>query len=67
MFFDAPGRALDVISGEKIDRTLCMYNDGEYAWRSDIIYYVEKYNMRLEEDFVNKVLKCRSGTESGDK
>lgn len=44
-----------------------MYNDGEYAWRSDIIYYVEKYNMRLEEDFVNKVLKCRSGTESGDK
>ena len=31
--------------------------DGEYSWLSDLAYYVEKYNLRLPEEFEGKVLK----------
>ena len=33
-----------------------MMTDGKYAWRSDVIYYVEKYNMSLLNDFIKHVL-----------
>jgi len=32
-------------------------SDGKYQWRSDIIYYVEKYDLELPEEFVNYVLE----------
>lgn len=52
----APGKMTDVISGEVIDGELCCYSDGKYGWRSDLIYYFEKYNIELPEDFVNMVV-----------
>ena len=54
----APSKMIDVISGEVIPGELCCYSDGEYGWRSDTIYYFEKYNLKLEEEFI-KSLKER--------
>lgn len=53
----APGRLKDIISGEKIEGDICCYTDGIYEWRSDTIYYFDKYNLKLEDQFILHVLK----------
>lgn len=52
----SPSIVYDIISGEKINQHLEMLNDGKYAWRSDTIYYFEKYNMKLSDEFIDHVL-----------
>ena len=52
----SPARMVDVINGEKIDGSLKMLEDDKYAWRSDLIYYFEKYNLKLDDDFIAHVL-----------
>ena len=42
----------DVKTGEKIPEKAVCYTDGKYWWRSDIPYYVERYNMKLPDDFI---------------
>lgn len=53
----AAGYANDVITGKGIDMPLEMMTDGVFAWRSDVIYYYQKYNMRLSDDFIEYVLE----------
>ena len=53
----SPGYLYDRVNSEIILRNPTCYNDGTYAWRSDLIYYYEKYNVDLPEDFINHVLK----------
>ena len=52
----AAGYAKDVLTGDKIDGELCCYTDGKYAWRSDTVYYFEKYNIKLPEEFIKHAL-----------
>jgi hypothetical protein len=52
----APGSATDVLTGEKIPCALKMQTDGEFEWRSDVAYYVDKYNLQLDSEFVEKVI-----------
>ncbi len=52
----APGSLRDVVSGETLYHPTC-YTDGAYCWRSDLIHYVEKYNVALPDDFVRHVLE----------
>lgn len=53
---DSPSIVTDVFTGKPINVTLSCMNDGQYAWRSDLIYYIENYNLRLPDDFINHVL-----------
>ena len=53
----APAIVRDVIHPEIKIPELFLMSDGKYEWRSDIIYYVEKYDMELPEEFVQHVLK----------
>ena len=53
-------RFSDVITGELTDRELVYMDDGEYSWSSKLPYYVEKYNLRLPEDFDQHVLEKRN-------
>jgi len=55
----APSCAVDVISGERIDRTNCIMTDGEYTWSNMLIYYIQKYNLELPGEFVNKIMSMR--------
>lgn len=50
-------KIVDAISGETTNEELVFMNDGEYSWSSKIPYYVEKYNLRLPEDFERHVMK----------
>ena len=52
----SPGRAIDVFTGEVIDMNVMYMNDGKYSWTSVLIYYVEKYNLRLPLEFEKHVL-----------
>lgn len=46
----------DVFTGEKINGEELMLSDGKYAWRSDVVHYVDKYNLSLPDEFVEHVL-----------
>ena len=52
----APARLRDVINPENKIPDLFLMSDGTYGWRSDVIYYVEKYDMALPDEFVQHVL-----------
>lgn len=52
----APARLRDVVSGDVIYEPLAFSEDGEYAWRSDVVYYFEKYNLTLPEEFIVTVI-----------
>ncbi len=51
-----PGRITDKITGEVISFEEKGYSDGEYSWLESLVYYVEKYNLRLLREFEEKVL-----------
>lgn len=46
----------DVITGETIPMCIIGMNDGEYTWFNTLAYYVERYNLRLPEEFEKKIL-----------
>lgn len=50
-------RFSDVITGKLTDRELVYMDDGKYSWSSKLPYYVEKYNLKLPEEFERYVLK----------
>ena len=52
----SPSILIDVIDNKTKINNLCMMNDGKYAWRSDLIYYFEKYDLELQKDFIEYVL-----------
>lgn len=52
----APAIVRDILNPNNKIAELCLMSDGEYEWRSDIIYYVEKYDMGLPEEFIQHVL-----------
>lgn len=52
----ASGYAIDLINQERIPGELCCYSDGKFGWRSDTIHYFEKYNLKLEDEFIKHVL-----------
>lgn len=52
----APAIVRDIINPENKIPELLLMSDGIYEWRSDIIYYVEKYDMGLPEEFIQHIL-----------
>ena len=47
----------DIFSGETIPYEAVIMTDGKYRWASELLYYVERYNLQLETEFVNIALK----------
>ena len=33
-----------------------LYNDGEYRWSATLVYLFEKYNLKLNDEFIQHVL-----------
>ena len=46
---------IDKLTMKEIEHSPFYYTDGEYEWSSEEIYYVEKYNMVLNDDFLLKI------------
>ncbi len=56
----AAGRARDVISGEFIPTEWLTLTDGEYEWQTNLIFYVEKYNLKLPDEIVKHILSKKN-------
>jgi len=54
-----PGRATDILDSAFHSIEMYLMNDGTYEWRSEIIYYAEKYDMAFPDDFVRHVLDSK--------
>lgn len=49
-----PKTAIDCVTGEKISDSFSVYNDGEFEWCDFLIYHIEKYNIKLPKELINK-------------
>lgn len=47
---------VDPISKRMICHTTEFYNDGEYEWSESLIYFIDKYNVKLPKGFVEKAI-----------
>ena len=56
----AAGRALDIMTGERIPEEWLSYTDGTYHWDTSHIYHFDKYNIQLSEEFIQHVIACGS-------
>ena len=52
----ASGNITDLISNQQISDELSFKSNEDYAWRSDVEYYFEKYNLKLDDSFIRFVL-----------
>ncbi len=50
-----PRYAIDCLTGKTISDSFVVNDDGEYCWADFLIYHIEKYNIRLPQDFINKI------------
>lgn len=48
--------AVDVFTGDPIPIRDNTRTDGVYSWGEDLAYYVDQYNLRLPEEFVQHIL-----------
>jgi len=55
----SPAYLLDVLTGERIQMKLTSMTDGEFEWRSDLIYYYKRYNVDLPSEFIEKALAAK--------
>ena len=54
-----PRNAIDCLSGKIISSSFSVYNDAdkEYEWCDFLPYHIRKYNVRLPENFLEKIEK----------
>ena len=50
-----PGFDYDKFTGDQISTEKTYMDDGVYVWPSSLPYYVERYNLRLSEEFERHV------------
>lgn len=48
---------VDLFTGKRIPGELFFKKYDRFSWSSDLAYYVEKYNLRLPEEFEEMVLQ----------
>jgi|GEM_PF-755286 len=61
----APAAIRDVLNPEIRIPDLFLMGDGVYEWRSDIVYYLERYDLELPEEFLDHVF-ARLNTQNKD-
>ena len=48
---------IDIFTEKKISDADNGYSDGEYEWYDSDIYYFEHYNLKIDENFVKKIVE----------
>ena len=56
VFMASPGLVKDALDPKgHVIGSLSVLTDGQYAWPSDLAYYVERYHVRLPDEFVSMI------------
>lgn len=50
-----PKIIFDILTNKMISTHFTIITDGEYVWKSNLAYYIDKYNLYLPDDFINKI------------
>ena len=53
----APGIMRDAFDASTIPGEMLIYTDGEYIWGTEAMYYLEKRDLELPKEFVQKTLQ----------
>ena len=48
--------ACDYVTGKNLPNSILCYTDGIYVWTNEEVYHFNKYNLKLNDDFLNYVL-----------
>ena len=48
---------IDEITGKETSNSVMGYEDGVYYWDTREIYHFEKYDMELQDDFIEYIMK----------
>ena len=48
--------ATDFITGEIMNESIKCFEDGEYCWTNQEVYLFKKYDLKLNDDFIEYVL-----------
>ena len=49
-------KMVDIFTGETINEEVVFMDDGKYSWSSKLAYYVDRYNLKLPQDFEKHIL-----------
>ena len=52
----ATGHGTDAFTGDIVPQGLTLMTDSEYSWSNMLIYYIEKYNFKPPQEFIDKVM-----------
>lgn len=52
-----PGYIYDPVQKKELDELENQFTDGKYIWYSSWLYYFEKYDLRLNPDFIQHVFE----------
>lgn len=55
--FAQMSRSRDIFTGERIPYEVLGMSDGDYFWSNTLAWYVEKYNLRMPEEFERYILE----------
>lgn len=50
-----PRAGIDCVTMKNISDSFSLYTDEEYCWGDFLIYHINKYNIRLPENFLKKI------------
>lgn len=50
--FASAARVKDIFTSKATNVELCTFTDGVYTWTSEEMYYFDKYNLKLNDDFI---------------
>lgn len=48
---------IDRFTNQELDEINNAFSDGTYTWYADEIYHFEKYNLKLNDDFIEYILE----------
>lgn len=61
-----PISSYDITTDAKIHDYKLLITDDKYLWNSELIYYIEKYNLRLPKEFEEKIIHQSSDDTIND-
>lgn len=54
--------ATDYITGKTLNNLIECFDDGNYMWTSEEIYHFEKYDLKLNDEFIEYVINKKEKT-----
>ena len=58
--------ATDYITGKTLNNLIECFDDGFYSWTNEEIYHFEKYDLKLNDDFIEYIINKKKNKETAE-